>query len=261
MSSRDAASRHTRDQADVESEGHKHALANTEREVAVLLAVAQALTAWDRLEHGSERLLRGLAEALGLQAGALWLPQGDVLVARTIWSAPSADRMALERVLRQLRLAKGVGLPGYAWEHRQAIDRPISPAREDRGSQAALGGLHAVVALPALAGQDVLGVVELYSAAQVEFSEGLMHALAAVGQVFGAFFAHRRTELTPSPLTPRELEVLVLAAQGLARRETARQLSIKPATVKTHLEHVYAKLGVANRTAAVAYALRAGLIE
>lgn len=52
-------------------------------------------------------------------------------------------------------------------------------------------------------------------------------------------------------LTERELEVLQLVAQGLTNREIARELFIAPATVRTHLEHVFEKLGVRSRTAAV----------
>jgi DNA-binding NarL/FixJ family response regulator len=56
------------------------------------------------------------------------------------------------------------------------------------------------------------------------------------------------------PLSQRELEVLGLIARGATNREAAAQLFISEATVKTHLLHVYAKLGVKDRAAAVAAA-------
>jgi DNA-binding NarL/FixJ family response regulator len=57
-------------------------------------------------------------------------------------------------------------------------------------------------------------------------------------------------------LTPREAELLSLLIEGLSNRELGRRLFISEATVKTHLAHIYAKLGVETRAAAVTTALR-----
>jgi DNA-binding NarL/FixJ family response regulator len=62
------------------------------------------------------------------------------------------------------------------------------------------------------------------------------------------------------PLSQRELEVLTLVAQGNSNREAATRLFISEATVKTHLLHAYAKLGVRDRAAAVAAAFERGLL-
>jgi two-component system nitrate/nitrite response regulator NarL len=62
-------------------------------------------------------------------------------------------------------------------------------------------------------------------------------------------------------LSNRELEVLGLAAEGNTGPQIAARLSLSPATVKTHFENVYQKLGVSGRAAAVARALRTGLIQ
>ncbi|MBO3742436.1 response regulator [Actinoplanes flavus] len=63
------------------------------------------------------------------------------------------------------------------------------------------------------------------------------------------------------PLSQRELEVLGLIARGCTNRETARRLFISEATVKTHLLHAYAKLGVRDRASAVATAIGQGLLR
>lgn len=57
-------------------------------------------------------------------------------------------------------------------------------------------------------------------------------------------------------LTPREAELLGLLTQGLSNRELGKRLFISEATVKTHLAHIYAKLGVETRAAAIATAIR-----
>lgn len=63
------------------------------------------------------------------------------------------------------------------------------------------------------------------------------------------------------PLSHRELEVLALVAAGNGNREAAARLFISEATVKTHLLHIYAKLGVSDRAAAVAEAFNRGLLK
>jgi DNA-binding NarL/FixJ family response regulator len=62
-------------------------------------------------------------------------------------------------------------------------------------------------------------------------------------------------------LTPRETEILQLIAKGLSNRAAAEALGLSRATIRTHLEHIYAKLDVSNRTEAVTEAIRRGLIE
>jgi PAS domain S-box-containing protein len=61
-------------------------------------------------------------------------------------------------------------------------------------------------------------------------------------------------------LTPREREVLQLAADGRSPPEIARILVMSPGTVKTHFQHIYKKLGAHDRASAVAQCLRGGLI-
>lgn len=62
-------------------------------------------------------------------------------------------------------------------------------------------------------------------------------------------------------LTPREREILLLTADGYSAPAIASQLHLSPATVKTHLQSLYEKLGVSDRAAAVATAMRQGLLE
>jgi NarL family two-component system response regulator LiaR len=66
-------------------------------------------------------------------------------------------------------------------------------------------------------------------------------------------------EIATDPLTPREREVLALIGRGMANKVIARELSLSEKTVKAHVSSILAKLGVADRTQAALYAVRAGL--
>jgi DNA-binding NarL/FixJ family response regulator len=67
--------------------------------------------------------------------------------------------------------------------------------------------------------------------------------------------------VTRVQLTPRELSTLRLMADGKANKEIANELGISDRTVKTHLGHLFEKLGVASRTEAIKVATRRGLVR
>ncbi len=78
--------------------------------------------------------------------------------------------------------------------------------------------------------------------------------------VAARLFEHMHTPAEDVP-SSRELEILALVAEGASNKEAARQLHISEATVKTHLIHLFRKLGVADRTAAVTKAQERGLLR
>ena len=86
-----------------------------------------------------------------------------------------------------------------------------------------------------------------------------------VGRLLAAFEAEGGIAVSPTqpliePLSPRELEVFELIAQGLSNREIGERLSIALSTVKGHNRNIYGKLGVQRRTEAVARGRELGLL-
>lgn len=117
---------------------------------------------------------------------------------------------------------------------------------------------------------DILGAVEAgasgYLLKDAPPSEliAAIRAAAAGESALAPAIAGRLLERLRSPrvsLSAREVEVLTLVATGATSLEIAEGLFISEATVKTHLGHIYAKLGVSSRTAAVAAAREAGMLR
>jgi DNA-binding NarL/FixJ family response regulator len=91
-----------------------------------------------------------------------------------------------------------------------------------------------------------------------------VRAAAAGETALAPIIAHRlmqRIRLPGQSLTSREAEVLTLVAEGLSNQQISQHLFLSQATIKSHLVHVFSKLGVDSRTAAVAAAETRGLIR
>ncbi|GAA2749236.1 response regulator transcription factor [Kitasatospora cinereorecta] len=117
---------------------------------------------------------------------------------------------------------------------------------------------------------DILAAVEagatgyLLKDAPPEEVAAAVHAAARGETVLAPPVAARllgRVRAGRPSLSPRETEILQLLAEGLANRQISKRLFISEATVKTHLVHIYDKLGVDSRTSAIAAGLTAGLIR
>ncbi|MGU3410876.1 response regulator [Microbacterium sp. M1A1_1b] len=117
---------------------------------------------------------------------------------------------------------------------------------------------------------DILGAVEagasgyLLKDAPPDELLAAVRAAAAGESALAPVIASRLMERVRSPrvsLSARELEVLRLVASGASNGDVAAALHITDATVKTHLVHVFSKLGVSSRTAAVSAARSLGLLR
>jgi PAS domain S-box-containing protein len=234
-----------------------------ELELAARFAVSDALAGWEAGARGARRLVRDLAEALEFDFGAMWTPRDDSLAVWVVWQARGAYSPQRELDLREVRLGRGEALAGSAWASGQParVEDLTDDAVDRVRALDAQTGMYGSLAVPATYGDEVLAVFVFASRRQSSLSDQFVRSLRGIGYEIGHFLARRSGELSAPALSARELQVLQLSATGYARRQIAEELELSEATVKTHMEHIYKKLGVHDRASAVAEALRHGLID
>jgi DNA-binding NarL/FixJ family response regulator len=196
---------------------------------------------------GNPLVARGLAAVLA-DAGA-------TVVAQELETAGTLDAVARQD---PDVLVVSLDLPGTAPGNVVAIARDRWPG---------LG----IVALSAHPDDEaVLSALELGASAHVPRSAEPDHIVTAVVQAAanpGAFLAEdlgasrRRVRVSEPGLTPREYDVLRLAAEGLTVAGISARLFVSQATTRSHLSGIYRKLGVSNRSQAVLAAERRGLLR
>ena len=235
-----------------------------QREIACHLAVARALSELDSSgvvgTDGILRLIESLARGLGLSRARLWVRDRDgALQPRFVWDAP--DETPRQLVGPVLALARSC--VEVAWRTREPLwmggitDEPGIPGDDPALWEASRNG----VLVPITRGGEVLAVAGLPGVEELEITNRLMATLAGIGSEIGAFLSAHAGVLKPSVLSPRELEILRLASEGLSGPAIAKRLYVSPATVKTHFENIYVKYEVSDRVAAVAKAIREGILS
>jgi HD-GYP domain-containing protein (c-di-GMP phosphodiesterase class II) len=235
--------------------GHARAVADLAAEAGVRLG----------LSEGEVRALRraGLVHDLGRLgvSNSIWDKRGPLGAGE--WERVRIHPYLTERMLHQSDALAALGRVAVA--HRERLD----------GSGYPRGLTGDAIARPA----RILGAADAYQAMReprphrparsageaavelrAEVKAGRLDA-EAVEAVLGAA-GHRvsRRREGPAGLTPREVEVLRLLAQGMSNKETARRLVISPKTVANHVEHIYAKIGASTRATASLFAMRHGLL-
>ena len=114
-------------------------------------------------------------------------------------------------------------------------------------------GLRAILPLQASA-REIAVAIEAAAEGLIVLHPDAVHSRQATGP------AARPAEAPDAPLTPREIEVLRLLAEGLANKNIAWKLNISEHTVKFHIASIFTKLNVSSRAEAVAIGIRQGVI-
>jgi LuxR family maltose regulon positive regulatory protein len=186
----------------------------------------------------------------------------DLTLAWVLLARGAADE-ALARLDRLLAPAQAAGRMGPAIEASALRALALSAlGRTDEALQALLRALE--LAEPAGyvrvfvdQGAPMAGLLLQVSGLTAAYASKLLRAFKAPAPEP----THLKPGILPEPLTPRELEVLHLLAEGLTNPEIARRLVVSLPTVKSHARNLYGKLDVHSRREAVARARRLGLID
>lgn len=227
--------------------------------------------------HGVAELAAAAAAAGGLSPDAATIARraglvhdiGKVAVSSLVWNSPrplsdaEQEQVRLHSYYTQRVLARVPALTDLvdaAAAHHERSD--------GSGYHRGLESLSPVAAILAAAdcyvtaGEDrphrpALSTADRVAMLREEAASGRLPT-DAVEAVIRAAAGDRTPPPATSDLTAREQEVLALVAHGLTNHAIGRRLGISAKTVNTHLEHVYAKLGVSTRVAAVVHATRRG---
>lgn len=233
--------------------------------------------------RSTANLVRGAAKAMNLAAAdadlayraALVHDVGRFGVPGSVWSKPGPltanelERVRLhayyvERIFNRPEQLRRIGL--LAASHHERMDAS--------GYHRAVGGTMLST------GARILAVADAYSAMRqprpyrgalseaearrelhADATAGRLDPIAVDAVLAGAGYPVSRSRAGgPAGLTARESDVLALLARGMPNKSIARSLGISPKTVSNHVEHVYAKLGVSNRTGAAMYAMQYGIV-
>ena len=252
----------------------------------VLAAIADLVDLKSPYTAGHSRGVANLAAAAGERAGlappelatlrraALLHDIGRLGVANTIWDQPGPlteaqrERVRLHPYLsgRMIgRVTALAGAAGLAARHHERLDGSGYP-----------GGLTAAALTPAdriLAAADAYHALteprahrparpadEAAATLREEVRAGRLDGEAVQSVLAAAGHPAPARRDWPRGLTAREVEVLGLLARGHANKEIARRLVVTPKTVSSHVEHIYAKIGVSTRAAAALFAMQHGLV-
>jgi HD-GYP domain-containing protein (c-di-GMP phosphodiesterase class II) len=257
-----------------------------ERFDAALLAVATFVDLKSPYTLGHARAVADLAAQAGVQLGAsesavrtlrragLVQGLGRLGVSNSIWDkrgplgAGEWERVRIHPYLTERMLCQSQALAplgAIAVQHREQLDgsgypRGLAGAAISRPARI-LGAADAYQAMreprphrPSRSGDEAAAALR----ADVRAGRREAEAVEAVLGAAGHRVARRREG--PAGLTPREVEVLRLLAQGMSNKETARRLVISPKTVANHIEHIYAKIGASSRATASLFAMQHGLL-
>jgi DNA-binding NarL/FixJ family response regulator len=219
-------------------------------------AVRVVLADDQRLVRESLATLLGLLDGIELLATA---SDGEEALALTAEHDPDV-------VLMDLRMPRMDGIEATSRLRDSHPDVRVIALTTYADDESVLGALRAGARgylTKDASSQDIRAAILTVAAGDAALDPAVQHhvvaALAGDGAGAPATPTAPRAPELPDDLTPREAEVLALIAEGLTNAEIAERLVVSPTTIKSHINHLFAKAGLRDRTQAVNYAYRTGI--
>ncbi len=164
----------------------------------VQFTVARVLSESSTLEQAGPRILAAICNSLEWEVADLWFldKTANVLRHASTWHVPALAIEEFEAANRLLTFAKGIGLPGRVWASGQPVwisDLPNDP-NFPRAPHATRAGLHAALAFPVQIGEELLGVLEVFSRTVHPPDDQLMQIMSVLGGQVGQFMERKQAQ-------------------------------------------------------------------
>jgi DNA-binding NarL/FixJ family response regulator len=206
-----------------------------------------------------QRLVR---ESLGTLLGLL----GGIELVATASNGEEALELAAEHhpevVLMDLRMPRLDGIEATRQLRERHPDVRVIALTTYADDESVLGALRAGARgylTKDASGEDIRAAILTVAAGEAALDPAVQHhVVAAIANEQAPAEDPNGAEL-PDDLTAREAEVLALIAEGLTNGEIAERLVVSPTTIKSHINHLFAKAGIRDRAQAVNYAYRTGI--
>ena len=207
-----------------------------------------------------QRLVR---ESLGILLGLL----GGIELVATASDGEEALALAAEHhpqvVLMDIRMPRLDGIEATRRLRERCPDVRVISLTTYADDESVLGALRAGARgylTKDASGEEIREAILTVAAGDAALDPAIQHhVVAALASADSSPEAAAAAPELPDDLTPREAEVLGLIAEGLTNTEIAERLVVSPTTVKSHINHLFAKAGLRDRAQAVTYAYRTGI--
>jgi len=172
-----------------------------------------------------------------------------------------AQRLRPDVMLMDLRMPGVDGIQATQMLHERVPEIGVIALTTYADDESVLGALRAGARgylTKDASSEDIRAAILCVAAGSATLDPAVQHHVVAA-LASGPAQTEPPARTLPDELTPREAEVLVLIAEGLSNLEIAQRLHVSPTTVKSHINHLFAKADIRDRAQAVNYAYRTGL--